>query len=74
MWFQNQQKENPVPLKYDEQSTTLDLTPAIGAHRSYRICQHSTIELTRGSIKQCYFPSNSYYGNVSPIEGESQLI
>lgn len=72
MWFQNQQ--NPAPLKYDEQSTTSDLTPAIGAHRSYGICQHPAIELTCGSVKQCYFPSNSYYGNVSPIERESQLI
>ncbi len=41
---------------------------------SYRFCQHSAIELTHGSINQCYFLSNSYYENVSQIEIESQLI
>lgn len=68
MCFQNQQQENPVPLKYDVQSTTPDLTPAVGARRSYGICQHSAIELSGGSMKQCYFPSNSYYGKDSPTE------
>lgn len=64
-------KKNPAVLKYDLQSATLDLTRDISTWRSYGICQHSPIELTRGSIKQCYIPSNSYYGNVSPIEIES---
>lgn len=48
-----------VLLKYYLQSTALEHIQVISGHRSYSFCQHAAIELTLGSIKQCYFPSNS---------------